>query len=460
MEKFDVAVIGSGPGGYTAAIAASQKGMKSVCIEKAKTFGGTCLNIGCIPSKALLESTAAYDFIKHHGFSMGIEQEGLKFNFDQMMKRKSGIVKIITDGVKSLFQKNKVHSILGEASLRGPHEIHVNGDVIQAEHIILAAGSLPVSLPFLPFDEKQILSSTGALSLDKPPKSLVIVGAGVIGVEIGSVYARLGTEVMFVEMLDTICLGLDAAIHTAFLQILKKQGLEFHLSASVKKGEVNKDKIILSVAQAKEDISLEAEKVLVSIGRKPNTMGLGLEDLAIEKTRRGHILVDEAFRTSIPSIYAIGDLIEGPMLAHRASEEGMCVAEIISGASQKVDYITIPSIIYTHPEVASVGLTEKEADEKGLAVFKGIYSLRGNGRARCMDDNEGIIKVIGEQGSGKLIGLHILSPHASELIGEGVIALKNRMTIKELAETCQGHPTLCEGIKEACLVSLGRPINV
>lgn len=441
MEAYDVVVIGSGPGGYVAAIRAAQLGLKTACIEMEKTLGGTCLNIGCIPSKALLETTQVLSFLKGHGEKMGIEAPTLNINFPAMMKRKDAVVKTITDGVKGLFKKNNVTSIFGKASITGPNAVEVNGETIQAKNIILATGSIPIALPNFPFDEKKIVSSTGALTLEKIPTKLVVVGAGVIGVELGSVYARLGSKVTFIEALDTICGNLDPDIHRSLLSLLKKQGLEFHLGTTADAASL-----------------ADADVILVAIGRKPNSAGLDKAGIAL--TQKGLVIVDESFKTSVPSIYAIGDLIEGPMLAHRASEEGTVCAEIIAGHSASVDYMTIPSIIYTHPEVASLGFTEPEAKEKGLEPFIGICSFLANGRARCMDDNEGLVKVIGDKDSGKLIGLHIIGPHASELISEGVVAIKNRMTVEDLANTCHGHPTLTETIKEACLVALGRPINI
>lgn len=456
METYDLAVIGSGPGGYVAAIRAAQLKMKVVCIEMNPTLGGTCLNVGCIPSKALLESTGIYSFMKQHGERMGVMAPTLTPDFSVMMNRKNSIVKTITEGVKGLFKKNGVTSIFGKASLTGPNTIQIDGkQTIEAKNIILATGSTPISLPFLPIDEKRILTSTGALALEKVPSKLIVIGAGVIGVELGSVYARLGSDVTFIEALDNICGALDPDVHKLLFSSLKKQGLKFHLGTTVKSAKIE-DKITITAG----DMTLEGDAVLVGIGRKPYIEGLGLEKAGVQTTPRGQVIVDEFFRTSVPNIYAIGDIIDGPMLAHKASEEGTVAAEIIAGEHTSVDYMTIPSIIYTHPEVASLGFTEPEAREKGLEIFSGICPLLANARARCMDDNEGMVKVIGDKKSGKLIGLHIIAPHASELIGEGVVAIRKRMTVEELANTCHGHPTLSEAIKEACLVALKRPINL
>lgn len=453
---YDLAVIGSGPGGYVAAIRAAQLGMKVVCIEQMQSLGGTCLNIGCIPSKALLETTHYYSFMKEHAPSLGIEAS-LSLDFAKMMERKNSIVKGITDGVRGLFKKNGVEAVFGKGVLTGPNSIDVNGQKIEAAHIILATGSIPQALPFLPFDEKRIVSSTGALTLEKVPGKLVIIGAGVIGVELGSVYARLGSQVTFVEMLPQICGSLDRTIHQQFLPLLKKQGLTFHLETQVKKADVQKDKIMISAEGKEGPLQLEADVVLVAVGRRPASENLGID---IERTKSGQIIVDDHFRTSIPSIYAIGDLIQGPMLAHRASEEGTLVAELIAGHEGKIDYMTLPNIIYTHPEFASVGFTEQEAKDFGLDIMTGICSLKSNGRAKAADDNEGLVKVIGDKASGKLLGMHILASHASEMIGEGVVAIKSRMTVEELGNVFHGHPTLTEAIKEACLAALGRPINL
>lgn len=451
MENFDVAVIGSGPGGYVAAIRASQLGLKVVCIEMAEKLGGTCLNIGCIPSKSLLETTGIYAFMKQHHEKMGIKVNELSVDFPVMMKRKDSVVNTITEGVKGLFKRNNITSVFGQAKLLNSNAIQVNGQIIEAKNIILATGSVPVPLPFLPFDEKKVVSSTGALNLKEIPKKLLVIGAGVIGVELGSVYARLGSEVVFIEALDTICGAQDPDVHRTLLSMLKKQGLKFHLGIRVKSAVV-KDRV--EVVTENGEV-FDADVVLIAIGRKPYHEGLG-----VELSPSGQVIVDDLFRTNLPHVYAIGDLIDGPMLAHKASEEGMACAEIIAGHRASVDYMTIPSIIYTHPEVALLGFTEPEAKSKGVDVFTGMCSFIGNGRARCMDDNEGFVKVVGDKSSGKLIGMHIISPHASELIGEGVIALKNRMTVEDLANTCHAHPTLSEAIKEACLAALGRSINL
>jgi len=461
METYDVAVIGSGPGGYVAAIRASQLGMKVVCIEKSPTFGGTCLNIGCIPSKALLNDSELYERVLKEGKTHGLLCSSLSIDFPAMMQRKSAVVKANTDGVAFLFKKNKIHTIQGEARLRSATEIQVGTEILSAKNIILATGSEPIGLPFLPFDEKRIITSTGALALEKIPKKLAVIGAGVIGVELASVYRRLGSEVVVVEMLGEICSGLDETILRSFTQILQKQGLVFHLNAQVKDGAINSKKISLTVAKNEEaPFTIEADTVLVAIGRRPFTKNLGLETIGIAVTDRGQVSVNGLFQTNIPNIYAIGDLIEGPMLAHKASEEGVAAAEIIAGRTPHVNYAAIPNIIYTYPEVAALGFTEKEAKEAHLDIFTGTCPFRSNPRARCMGELEGLVKVIGEKTSGQLIGMHILGPMASELIAEGMLAIEKKATVEQLANSPNGHPTLSEAVKEACLVALGRPINL
>lgn len=461
-DTFDLIVIGGGPGGYVAAIRAAQLGLKTVCIEKSETLGGTCLNVGCIPSKALLQTTAIYSQLKSQGAAMGIDASELKVNFDTMMQRKESVVKSLTSGIPGLFKKNQVTVVYGVAKVVAPTKVEVQNKettTLEAKHILIASGSEAVPLPFLPFNEEKVLSSTGALSLPALPKKMVVVGAGVIGVEIASIYRRLGTQVILVEMLDHICSNLDRTIHDHFLRSLTQQGLEFHLSSAIKSGDIGKKHVRLTIEEKGALSQIEADVVLVAVGRRPFSMGLGLEECGVKKDSRGYVVVNERFQTNIPSIFAIGDVIEGPMLAHRASEEGIVVAELLAGLTAHVDYMSIPNIIYTHPEVAAVGLSEQEAKKMGLSTFSGICYMKANPRARCAADTEGLAKVIGEKGSGKLIGIHLLAPQASEMISEGVVAIRSRMTIEDLAATCHGHPTFTEAIQEACLVALNRPIH-
>lgn len=452
--KYDVVVIGSGPGGYVAALRAAQLGLKTACIEKENTFGGTCLNVGCIPSKTLLHTTEQLDWIQHASQEQGISISSVSIDFAKMMQRKEQVVKGLTQGIAGLFKAQGVTPIFGSARLVSPHNIEVTREdkteTVEAANIILATGSESISLPFLPFDEKIVVSSTGALALPSIPKRMLVIGGGVIGVELASVYKRLGTEITIVEMLDRICPTIDDAISKSLLQILKKQGLTFHLSSKVTKADIKSNNISLTIEHDANSFQLEADVVLVAIGRKPYTTGLGLKEIGIT-TEKGIIPVDANFRTLIPNIFAIGDIIEGPMLAHRASEEGTAVAEIIADRRPQINYLAIPNVIYTHPEVASVGLTETEAKALGQTVSVGISSFRANARARCNGYTEGMVKVIGIGKEGYIVGMHIIGPQASELINGGVIAIEKRATLHQLATSPTAHPTLAEAIKEACI---------
>lgn len=435
---FDVVVIGSGPGGYVAAIRAAQLGLKTACIEKNKTLGGTCLNVGCIPSKVLLhDSEESSDFAK-------------------MMERKTKVVSGFTSGIGSLFQKNKVEWIQGTGSLTTPHTIDVGGKSIEAKQIILATGSEPIALPFLPFDEKKILSSTGALALTSVPKKMVVVGAGVIGVELGSVYQRLGTDVVFIEFFDRICPAFDHSLSKALLKSLKSQGMIFHLSHKVMKAQGT----TLHCQGPAGEVEFTGDVVLVAVGRRPYSGGLGLEKVGIQKDSKGFVIIDASFRTSQPHIFAIGDLVEGPMLAHKASEEGIAVAELIAGHRPMVNYMAIPNVIYTHPEVASVGLTEEEVKEKKLSYKVSQFPFKANSRARCVNDEEGFIKMIAEQKTHRILGVHIIGPSASELIAQAALAIQFKATADQLAETCFAHPTLSEALKEATLGLFKAPIHI
>lgn len=454
--KYDVIVIGSGPGGYVAAIRAAQLGLKTACIEKNPTLGGTCLNVGCIPSKALLYSSEFYAKIKKDAAGNGIKTSSLECDLFQMQSRKEKIVSSFTTGIEGLFKKNKIDRIQGHGRLKGPNLVEVEGQVIEGNSIILATGSEPSSLPFLPFDEKKILSSTGALSLSKVPKKMLIIGAGVIGVELGSVYQRLGTEVVFIEFFDRICPSFDFSLSKGLLKSLTAQGMTFHLSHKVIRYENGE----LVVQGPSGEVKFSADVILVAVGRKPYTENLGLETVGILKDAKGFIPIDASFRTAQPNIFAIGDLIEGPMLAHKASEEGIAVAELIAGKRPTLDYLSIPNVIYTHPEVASVGFTEEELKSRGITYKTGLFPFKANSRARCTGDDEGFVKILGEDKSHRLLGVHILGPHASEIIAEPVHAITRRSTVDELADTFHAHPTLSETIKEAALTVFKSAIHM
>jgi len=453
-ESFDLIVIGSGPGGYVAAIRAAQLGLKTACIEKNK-LGGTCLNIGCIPSKALLHATESYWKLKTEGASLGITTEKLLFNFDQTRDRKEKIVANFNQGIAALFKKNKITSFSGEAHLVDPHRVAVNGEEIEGRSIILATGSEPTPLSFMPFDEERILSSTGALQLKEPPKKMAIIGAGVIGVELGSVYSRLGSEVIFIEFMDRVCSTFDEALSNALQKALTAQGMTFFTSSKLI-GIEKKEKLILKI-EGKADVT--ADKLLVSIGRRPYTQGLGLQEVGILPNAQGFLSIDGAFRTHLPHIYAIGDIVDGPMLAHKASEEGMLVAEIIAGHLPHLNYLAIPNVVYTSPEMASVGLSEAEAKKGGLEVISAQFSFKANSRAKCTGEEEGFVKIVAEEKSDRLIGIHIIGAHASELIAQGALAMQKKLTVADLIATPFAHPTLSEAIKEAALSLQKRAIH-
>lgn len=452
---YDVIVIGAGPGGYVAAIRCAQLGLKTACIESRKTLGGTCLNVGCIPSKTLLQSTEYYELLAKKADEHGLTVKEAGYDFKKMMQRKEEVVKGLVDGIASLFKKNKIDWIEGKARFSGENEVEVEGKKYSASNFILATGSDSIELPFLPFDEKVVVSSTGALAFKKVPEKLVVIGGGVIGVELASVYSRLGSKVTVIELMDVICPGMDAIVSKTLLQSLKKQGIQFELGAKVQKGEKKKNGIAITY----NDQEIEADAALVAVGRKPYTEGLGLGEVGIETDKRGFIPVDGLFRTKHSHIYAIGDIVDGPMLAHRASEEGIAAAEIIAGHKPHINYMAIPNVVYTHPEVATVGLTEKEAKEGGLEVITGTAYFRGNPRARCSADTDGAVKVIGDKASGRLVGLHIVGPHASEMIGEGVVAIEAKMSVEALARASHAHPTLSEAIMEAAQGALKRAIH-
>lgn len=446
---YDLIVIGSGPAGYIAAIRAAEKGLKVACVEKRERLGGTCLNVGCIPSKALLHSTEYFSKIAHEGKEHGILTDNLQFDLKQMMRRKRGIVQTLGSGILTLFQKNQIEWIRGTASFISPRQIQVNDKTFDAKRFIIATGSEPISLPFLPFDEKAVISSTGALELEEVPKRLIIIGAGVIGLELGSVYRRLGSQVEVIELLDRVIPPFDVDLSKSAKKIFEEQGMQFHLSTKVLSGRSEKGVILET-----EKKTIEGDVVLVAIGRRAFTAQLGLEKIGIHVNEKGQIPVDGNFQTQVENIYAIGDVIDGPMLAHKASDEAIAVIDHLMDEEVSLNYLAVPNVMYTWPEVAAVGFTEQEAKGYNLSLLIGKSSFRSNPRAHCSGDAQGLIKVIAEKKSKRILGLHIIGPSASEMIGEGVLALEKGLTLRELAYASHAHPTCAEGIKEAALAAL------
>lgn len=456
-QVFDLVVIGGGPGGYVGAIRAAQLGLKTAVIEKEKTLGGTCLNVGCIPSKALLESSELFFAAKKNFSTHGIQIENLQLNLPQMLARKGKIVEELTGGIEYLFKKNDIQWLKGTGKLLSPTEVELNASGaksrIQTKNIMLATGSVPNTLPTVPFDGKRILSSTEALMLPNVPKHLLVIGAGAIGLEMGSVWLRLGAEVTVIEFMDKIAGASDSGISKRFQQILTKQGMKFVLQAKVTSSTTTAKGVTLNYENLKDGSthSIEGDYALVATGRKPYSEGLGLEELGIAKDARGFVTVDAHYRTQYPNVYAVGDLIPGPMLAHKAEEEGVAVAELIAGRYGHVNYETVPNVIYTHPELASVGATEEELKKKGIAYKSGSFLFAANGRAKALGDTEGQVKILADAETDRILGVHILGPRASELLGEGVIAMEFGGSSEDLARSFHAHPTLNEVIREAAL---------
>jgi len=455
-EKFQAVVIGGGPGGYVCAIRLAQLGIKTACIESRGSLGGTCLNVGCIPSKSLLNLSEEFHKVKNLS-KKGIEVGQIKLNLSKMMKSKEKAVTVLTKGVEFLFKKNKVTYFKGTGSFKSKSEISIKDDknkeiIIQTEKVVIATGSVPVSLPNIEFDEKFIVSSTGALNLEKVPKKMVVVGGGYIGLEMGSVWSRLGSEVHVVEFLDHITPGMDKEISKEFIKILKKQGINFHLQHKVEKVEKNKSGVIISTSNIegnKKDF--ECDVALISVGRKANTEGLNLEKIGIELDEKKRVKTNESFKTNLNNIYAIGDVIAGPMLAHKAEDEGIAVAENIAGQSGHVNYDIIPGVIYTTPEVASIGKTEEQLRDKNIQYKIGKFSFMANSRAKAIDDTEGFVKILADEKTDKVLGAHIIGPHAGELIAEIGVAMEFGASSEDIARTCHAHPTFSEAVKEAAL---------
>ncbi len=459
-ERFDLIIIGSGPGGYVAAVRAAQLGMKTACVEKHSRLGGVCLNVGCIPSKALLDSSEFFHMAKERFQEHGIGTGEVTLDLETMMKRKDKVITDLTDGIQGLFKRNKVTSIQGIARLVAKDRIEVKKisdkdetEIYEADAIILATGSQPIQVPGMEFDGNKIISSTEALSLSSVPKHLGIVGGGYIGLELGSVWRRLGAEVTVIEMLPGIASTLDGQVARRLQKILAGQGLKFQLKTRVVEAQVSKNTVKVKVEKEGKEDSFEFERLLVAVGRNPMTRGLGLGEIGVKTDEKtGHVLVDEKYRTSIPSIYAIGDIIPGPMLAHKASAEGIAAVECIAGLAGEVNYDTIPFIAYTWPEAASVGLTEEQVKERGISYASSTYPFTGNGRARCMGETEGFVKMIAHKKTNRILGVHILGPRASDMIAECVLAMEFGASAEDLARTVHGHPTLSETIREAAMM--------
>jgi dihydrolipoamide dehydrogenase len=453
MSDYDIIIIGGGPGGYVAAIRCAQLGLKTACVEGRETLGGTCLNVGCIPSKALLHASHMLHEAEHNFAEMGLKGKSPSVDWTQMLKYKQSTVDTNTKGIEFLFKKNKVDWIKGWASIPEAGKVKVGDDTHNAKNILIATGSEPSPLNGVEVDEKTIVTSTGALTLGKVPKKMVVIGAGVIGLELGSVYARLGSEVTVVEYLDHVTPGMDAEISRQFQKMLTKQGLEFIMGAAVQKAEAGKSKAKVTYKLRKDDSEhvIEADTVLLATGRRPYVDGLGLDALGIEMTQRGQIAVNDHWETSVKGVYAIGDVIEGPMLAHKAEDEGMAAAEQIAGKHGHVNYSVIPGVIYTHPEVANVGETEETLKAAGRAYKVGKFSFMGNARAKANFAGDGFVKLLADKETDRILGCHIIGPAAGDLIHEVCVAMEFGASAQDLAMTCHAHPTYSEAVREAAL---------
>ncbi len=469
QEQYDLIIIGSGPGGYVAAVRAAELGLKVACVEKSSRLGGVCLNVGCIPSKALLDSSEHFDQAKKYFAAHGIQTGEITLDLAAMMARKETVVETLTDQVQTLLRRHKVDIIHGSARLVAKESIEVSPGnagfqpalsadkavnvpiTLQSKSILLATGSEPIVVPGLEFDGEHIICSTDALSLDKVPEHLVIVGGGYIGLELGSVWNRLGTKVTVVEMLPNIAAALDRQVGRTLHRLLAKQGMEFLVNTKVSHAEVSGDTVNVTLESEDQESSLACDKLLVAVGRRPLTQNLGLEELGISLDRAGRVAVDERYCTNIPAIYAIGDIIQGPMLAHKASAEGRATVECIAGLPGEVNYDTIPAIVYTWPEVASVGLTEEQLQERNIPYHAGNFPFAGVGRALCMGEKDGFMKILAHQKTDRVLGIHIIGPRASDLIAECVLAMEFGASSEDIARTVHGHPTLAEGLQEAAM---------
>ena len=463
-EKFQAVVIGGGPGGYVCAIRLAQLGLKTACIDSRGTLGGTCLNIGCIPSKSLLNLSEKFSKAKNFS-NLGIEVSDVKLNLEKMMQNKEKAVSVLTKGVEFLFKKNKITYFKGVGSFKSANKISILDNkkvenIIETEKTIISTGSEPLALPKVDFDEKKIVSSTGALSLKTVPKKMLVVGGGYIGLEMGSVWSRLGTEVHVVEFLDHITPGMDNEISKEFLKILQKQGIKFHLEVKVE-NIIKKTKGVVVTTSNKEGkkLDFDCDVVLIAVGRKPNTKNLNLEKIGINLDSKKRIKVDKKYQTNIKNIFAIGDVIEGPMLAHKAEEEGISVAETIAGQAGHVNYDVIPGVVYTTPEVATVGKTEEQLKENQIAYKVGKFSFMANSRAKAINEAEGFVKILADSKTDKVLGVHMIGPHAGEMIAEMSLAMEFGASSEDIARTCHAHPTFSEAIKEAALAVDKRTIH-
>ncbi|CAA6689863.1 MULTISPECIES: dihydrolipoyl dehydrogenase [unclassified Lentimonas] len=458
-NNFDLVVIGSGPGGYVAAIRGAQLGLKTALVEKSKTLGGTCLNVGCIPSKALLHSTEMYHFAGHGAAAHGIDLTNLSISIEQLMAKKDKTVAQLCGGIQHLMKANKIQVFNGLGVLDGDNKVRVQDTTLHAKHIIIATGSTSIELPFLPFDGETVVSSTGAIAFKEVPEKLAVIGAGAIGLELGSVWARLGAEVNVIEFLPVIAPTYDKDVSKMAERLLKKQGLNFHLKTKVTGIKQSKGKQILTAEKAGKEIEFEVDKVLVAVGRKPYTDRLGLETVGITTDEKGRIPVDAHFKTSAPGIYAIGDVIPGPMLAHKAEEEAVACVERIAGQAGHVNYDVIPNVIYTDPEIASVGLGDAAAKEQGYETKVGKFNFAGNGRAIASDATDGFAKVIADKKTDRILGVQVIGKGASELIASAVAHMEYGGSAEDLARTVHAHPTISEAIKEAALAVDGNALH-
>ncbi len=472
MKEYDVVVIGAGPGGYVAAIRCAQLGMKTACVESwispegKPALGGTCLNVGCIPSKALLDSSHHYEHLNHGLDDHGISTSSLKIDVKKMVARKDDIVKTLTGGIAGLFKKNKIDWLQGHGKLLGDGKVDVvpvgNGkaETVKAKNIIIATGSVPTAIPPAPVDNKNIVDSTGALAFDKVPKKLGVIGAGVIGLELGSVWRRLGSEVVVLEALETFLSPVDQQLAKEAHKTLTKEGMDIRLGALVKSAETKGKKVHVTYEKDGKQESVEVDKLVVAVGRSPNTHGLNAQEVGLKINTRGFIEVDDYCQTNLPGVYAIGDVVRGPMLAHKASEEGVMVAERLAGQSTSMHFGTIPWVIYIWPELAWVGKTEEQLKAEGVAYRKGVFPFMASGRARAMGETTGMVKILGCKESDAILGVHIYGPSASELIAEAVIAMEFGGSTEDIVRTIHGHPTLSEAMHEAALAVDGRTIHI